>query len=229
MRIKSTPESIEERRFTSLLLEKKRLYCESCVDYSTTQRNRLLNHMLLNHSNAGDKETLRKPHCCDICGIRMSELCNLKAHMRYHTGDRPYPCLADDCKRRFFTTSERKIHMRVHLGEKPFQCDQCSYASNTRNYLTKHQVTHSDYRKYRCEECGKSFKTLRTYKNHRLTHSNVMQFHCDVCGKSFQRMDAFKVHQNIHTDHRPYKCGICERGFHSSAARISHTKGVHNK
>lgn len=190
----------------------------------------MLSHMVRYHGTSSSTDTAggKKKFCCEICGIQMSIMGNLKVHMRIHSGEKPFPCLFESCDRRFLGSSERKIHMRAHLGEKPFQCDQCSKAFHNKNHLNMHMRTiHSSHRPFGCNECGQSFKLREIYKKHLLTHTGIRPYHCDVCGHSFRQRSAFQVHTNIHTDHRPFMCGYCERGFHSPAARRSHEKKIH--
>lgn len=230
----ASPET-QERLYTNLLLNNiallnpsdNRLRCDIC-EYSTLRRYKMAEHMERFHTATMNGEAQLKPYCCETCGIRMSEMGNLKKHMKLHTGHKPYPCLYESCDRRFFGSSERTIHMRRHMGEKPYKCDQCPDAFISKSQMTNHKRNrHSDYRPYNCTECGQSFKLPKTFKNHQLTHTDIRQYHCDICGKSFRQRSAFQVHVNIHTDNRPYKCSICDRGFHSSAARRSHEKLFH--
>lgn len=225
------------RLFTSLLLnniairdpDNARLICEIC-NYSALRRHKIVDHMNRFHTEPVNGEAQLKPFCCETCGIRMSEMGNLKKHMKLHTGHKPFPCLFESCDRRFFGSSERKIHMRRHLGEKPYQCDQCPDTFISKSQMSNHKrQKHSDVRPYHCDVCGLSFKLPKTFKDHQLTHTDIRQYHCDECGRSFRQRSAFQVHVNIHTDNRPYKCSICERGFHSSAARRSHEKTFHKK
>lgn len=221
----------DEHTFTTFLLKNMQLKspelnflsCDNC-DYRTAKRYSLQLHMKRLHMPL----SYGKPFFCEVCGIRMSELANLKTHMRIHTGERPFSCTFESCDRRFVSSSELTIHMRRHLGEKPYTCDQCPAAFVSKDYLNKHTMTkHSDLRPFSCAECDKSFKDVTTYKSHLVTHTDIRKYNCDVCGKSFRQLGAFQVHMNIHTDHRPYACKMCGRGFHSSAARWSHEKTFH--
>ncbi|VDD83875.1 unnamed protein product [Mesocestoides corti] len=72
------------------------------------------------------------PRRCGLCGKEFGMRCRLLAHVRRHTGERPFSCV--DCGRGF------------------------SDAGN----LQRHRYTHSSEPRFRCTVCGKTFRQVRT-------------------------------------------------------------------
>ncbi|GFO39088.1 Zinc finger protein 367-like [Plakobranchus ocellatus] len=65
---------------------------------------------------------------CNKCGRVFPREKSLQAHLRTHTGERPYCCDYPGCSRAFCQSGQLKTHQRLHTGEKPFACviDGCS-------------------------------------------------------------------------------------------------------
>lgn len=59
---------------------------------------------------------------CETCNRVFPREKSLQAHMRTHTGERPYLCDYPSCGKSFCQSGQLKTHQRLHTGEKPFVC-----------------------------------------------------------------------------------------------------------
>ncbi|KAK6058727.1 zinc finger, C2H2 type [Cooperia oncophora] len=76
---------------------------------------------------------------CQICGLMLKHASKIRAHIRTHTGDKPYACMY--CDEHFGTSGTLNMHIkRKHTsGERPYACTW---------------------------ECGKRFVSLSTRNEH---------------------------------------------------------------
>lgn len=59
---------------------------------------------------------------CRYCNRVFPREKSLQAHLRTHTGERPYQCDYPGCTRAFTQSGQLKTHQRLHTGERPFIC-----------------------------------------------------------------------------------------------------------
>ncbi|XP_042562653.1 transcription factor Sp3a isoform X3 [Clupea harengus] len=93
-------------------------------------------------SNMGKK----KQHICHIpgCGKVYGKTSHLRAHLRWHSGERPFVCSWSFCGKRFTRSDELQRHRRTHTGEKKFVCPECSKRFMRSDHLAKHIKTHQN-------------------------------------------------------------------------------------
>ncbi|KAG7472938.1 hypothetical protein MATL_G00114290 [Megalops atlanticus] len=88
----------------------------------------------------------KKQHICHMpgCGKVYGKTSHLRAHLRWHSGERPFVCSWSFCAKRFTRSDELQRHKRTHTGEKKFTCSECPKRFMRSDHLSKHIKTHSN-------------------------------------------------------------------------------------
>ena len=95
-------------------------------------------------SGVTDGTSKKKQHICHYpnCEKIYGKTSALRAHLRWHTGERPFHCTWLYCEKRFTRSDQLQRHLRTHTGEKRFVCAECSKRFMRSDHLSKHIKTH---------------------------------------------------------------------------------------
>ncbi|XP_041867906.1 oocyte zinc finger protein XlCOF6-like [Melanotaenia boesemani] len=158
---------------------------------------------------------------CSICGKSFQ---NMVAHMRSHTGIKPYRCTI--CSKRFPRPGALRRHKKIHSGERPYVCQLCGKTFIESTALKTHSRSHSwEVHK------GKEFESTEDCKTVSPEGQNAKMLTgsrscCKVCGESFQSNGSLRKHAKSHSAESV--CGVCGERLLPSQTLTNHLQ-VHRE
>ncbi|KAL5102959.1 hypothetical protein TcWFU_006045 [Taenia crassiceps] len=128
----------------------------------TTNAQQTFNSTSVNQNSQSNSSAL---FVCGICGKEFGMRCRLVAHIRRHTGERPFSC--NECGRAFSDAGNLQRHRYVHSSEPRFRCTVCGKSFRQASCLSTHRRFHCPGAEGRiCVFCRRHFKSSASLQMH---------------------------------------------------------------
>ncbi|XP_077547742.1 uncharacterized protein LOC144159989 [Haemaphysalis longicornis] len=175
-------------------------------------------------------------HGCPYCPYESHKTSHLAAHVRTHTGERPFKCRV--CSHASTQMSHLRIHMRIHSRENPYVCDFCGSSFASHNQLKKH-VSNKHFSSQGPSSLvppGRVYgfplnKSAHSIPGRENRHSGTIYpagrgqnlgstmdqgkraYQCHFCPYSCSTSWYLVRHERTHTGEKPFKCSVCAVAF----------------
>ena len=149
---------------------KNNCHWQRCEEKFNSKDN-LVKHVNQSHVDVSDKPFICEWVDCHRKRKPFQQLNMIVAHMRHHTGEKPYGCQIEGCDKAYSRLENLKTHVRSHKGEKPYRCKWpgCTKAFNNTSDCSKHQArVHSNEKAYVCRApyCNKRYTDPSSLRKH---------------------------------------------------------------
>uniref|UniRef100_A0A914YMI9 C2H2-type domain-containing protein n=1 Tax=Panagrolaimus superbus TaxID=310955 RepID=A0A914YMI9_9BILA len=185
---------------------------------------------------------------CEYCGLTLKYPSKIAAHMRTHTGERPYSCKY--CRQTFTQRTPWKSHLKRHEGDTPFKCSYCSKAFPNPSTCKAHikrvhlkkpkahpgQIINSNIscQKRNEDETQKSQDVEETIATKTLKECLKEQekqvYICQVCGIHIRHPSKVSSHMLTHRGYKykPFQCQFCGLLLTTFSSHNVHIKRFHS-
>lgn len=150
------------------------------------------------------------------CDKMFNRQARLDAHLRSHTGEKPFVCHYEGCDKAYTDKKYLNGHIQsAHLKVAKFVCDECGQGFATGQRLERHGDVHIAAERFRCRDyppCEQTFRKRKTLDRHVLKdHQGKKPFVCEeaFCGQSYATLNALKSHTQREHGEETHFCSPC--------------------